>query len=434
MTGTLLVAAREIRQTLRTRGFWVTLLSVPLVIAVSIAVSQMQRAQPAEAAGAYVVVDATGRYAPAIEQRLDREFGGEALAVPPPPDARAGTGPQGVARALAPFFQSPIATPAGPRRLVLAVYVPKDFAEGGEARVWSAGGPAEELARAVRDELTRALRRQALAAAGISADLAARIEATHAPVVVGPPPRPDAPKPVQARSILPLALVYLLLVTSLTTGSLMLQGLIEERSNKLLESVLACIRPGELMYGKLAGIGALGLLVVAVWAGCAAVAAVAAQGSLSELLRAALAGLADPWLLAWAGFYFLTGYLMIATVFLAVGSLSDSIQDAQGYLTPLMVLIAVPPSFIVQAALHDPAAALVRVLSWVPIYTPYAMLARLGAGVAWRELAASGALLTAFVALELFLLGRLFRASLLRSGQPPRLAAIARLMLREPES
>jgi ABC-2 type transport system permease protein len=214
----------------------------------------------------------------------------------------------------------------------------------------------------------------------------------------------------------------------------MLQGVIEERSNKLLESVLACIRPAELMYGKLIGIGALGLLVIAVWAGCALGAALVTTSSLGDLLRPSLEALARPELVAWIAFYFVAGYLVISTAFLAIGSLSDSIQDAQAYLTPLMVLIAVPPSFIVQAALHDPDARLVQALAWVPLYTPFAMLARLGAGAPLWELLGTGAELAGFVVLELVLLGRLFRASLLRSGQPPRLAAIARLMWRRPEA
>ena len=214
----------------------------------------------------------------------------------------------------------------------------------------------------------------------------------------------------------------------------MLQGVIEERANKLLESVLACIGPGELMYGKLLGIGALGLMVAVVWAGCALAAALAPAGSLGDLLRPSLAALGRPGLLAWILFYFLAGYLMIGAAFLAIGSLSDSMQDAQAYLTPLMVLVAVPPSFIVQATLHDPDSRLVQALAWAPIYAPFAMLARLGAGPPLAQLVGTAVELVAFTALELVLLGRLFRASLLRSGQPPRLAAIIRLMLRSPDA
>jgi ABC-2 type transport system permease protein len=71
-----------------------------------------------------------------------------------------------------------------------------------------------------------------------------------------------------------------------------------------------------------------------------------------------------------------------------------------------------------QAALRSPDELIVQVLSWIPFYTPFAMLARLGTGVSLGEIAGTSALLVAFMALELMLLGRLFRASLLSAGKP----------------
>jgi ABC-2 type transport system permease protein len=70
----------------------------------------------------------------------------------------------------------------------------------------------------------------------------------------------------------------------------------------------------------------------------------------------------------------------------------------------------------------------VTVMTWLPIYTPFTMLARLGVGVPVWEILATGALLAAFIAIEFILLGRIFRASLLRAGQKPTLAAIRQMM------
>ena len=67
------------------------------------------------------------------------------------------------------------------------------------------------------------------------------------------------------RSILPLAAAYLLMMSLMLSGSWMLQGTVEERSNKLLETVLACVSPEELMYGKLLGTVGVGLFMIAVW-------------------------------------------------------------------------------------------------------------------------------------------------------------------------
>ena len=208
------------------------------------------------------------------------------------------------------------------------------------------------------------------------------------------------------------------MITAITTGSMMLQGVVEERSNKLLESVLACIRPDSLMQGKLLGLGAVGMIIVLVWAGCALGAAYSFEGFAADLLRPSLEAIGSPWLVVAMIFYFVSGYVILSMVFLAIGSVSDSIQDAQAYLTSVIMLVMIPVIILMQAALRSPDELIVQVLSWIPLYTPFAMLARLGTGVSLAEIIGTSALLIAFMAAELLFLGRLFRASLLGAGKP----------------
>jgi ABC-2 type transport system permease protein len=224
-----------------------------------------------------------------------------------------------------------------------------------------------------------------------------------------------------------MVMAYLLLVTALITGGMMLQGIIEERANKLLEAVLACIRPSELMAGKLLGLGAIGLTVMAVWVGCALGAAFAMPGVAADYLRPSLA-LLEPWMVAALIFYFMMGYLIVSMIFLTIGSLSNSMQDAQAYLMPVMMVLMLPVMLMIGSTFANPGGALPLIMSWIPIYTPFAMLARLGSGVSLLEVLGTGVLLVAFVAAELFLLGRLFQASLLHTGQPPKIAAFWKLM------
>jgi ABC-2 type transport system permease protein len=499
MRAALLVAIREFRLIVSTRGFWVTLLVVPLALAVSIAASTLFAPQPG---AAFTLVDASGRYRPAIERRLELDYQREVLRglatyvdrwklasvdpgavwarrdawpadaavarfiaeggsdaalrrlqpqapheapafkppprtfieIPPPAGVPTGQGPEAFGRSIAGPMQGDAVTAQGKRPFAVAVYIPANFgAPGAAARVWTNGRFNEGLINTVREQLTAALRHSALEAGGLSSDTAARIETLTAPIQVTEPAPGAARGVVVTRSIIPLALVYLLLITAMATGAMMLQGVIEERSNKLLESVLACIRPGQLMYGKLLGLGAIGLCIVCAWAGCAVAAAFSAHGAVSDLLRPSLQAMDQPWLIAAMIFYFLSGYLITSMIYLAIGSLSDSMQDAQGYLMPVIMTIMLPTIFIIQASLRSPDAPLVHVLSWIPLYTPFAMLARLGTGVPLPEMLGTGALLIVFVALELMLLGRVFRASLLSAGQPPKLAVFVRLMFQPQE-
>ena len=500
MRDVLLVAAREFRQLVLTRGFWVLLLIMPAALAVSILGATVFSPRSGMA---FTLVDASGRYRPLIERRLQLDDQRQVLRalsayaarwklagadpgapwaqpgawlsdaaverfvaegglpaalrrmqpglpegappfkrpdpfyveVPAPAGVPTGQGAEAFGRAVAPALQGDVATPDGKRQLALAVYVPADFGRpGAVVRMWSNGNRFNAgLIETIRGVLTAALRQQALGELGLSPAAAAGLDRLAAPVQVAEPPAGGGRGIVAARSMVPLALVYLLLITGMSTGSMMLQGLVEERANKLLESVLACIRPQDLMYGKLLGLGAVGLTVAAVWSGCAIGAALSAPGVVADLLRPSLEALDQPWIVAALIFYFVAGYLVLAMLFLAIGSLSDSMQDAQSYLMPVMMVIMLPVIMMMQAALRSPDAAFVHVLSWIPLYTPFAMLARMGQGVPAVEMAGTGVVLAAFVVLELVLLGRVFRASLLAAGQPATPAVLARLMFRRPE-
>jgi len=89
-----------------------------------------------------------------------------------------------------------------------------------------------------------------------------------------------------------------------------------------------------------------------------------------------------------------------------------------------------PVVLMIDTAVLNPDATAARVMTWIPLYTPFAMLARLGGGVPAAEAIGSGVLLVAFIWLELVALGRIFRASLLSTGQRPPLAALLRMMAR----
>ena len=232
------------------------------------------------------------------------------------------------------------------------------------------------------------------------------------------------------RSAAPFALVYLLLMAVMLSGSMMLQGVIEERSNKLLEAILACIRPGKLMKGKLFGLGAIGLLLVSVWVGIILFVGYTVHGPVADFLAPVLAGLTQPWMIAALLFYFLTGYLVVSLIFLGVGSISNSMQDAQGFLMPLIWALMIPIVLMVTSTIRDPGGLFPRIMSWIPVYTPFAMLARLGGGVAPWEVIGTGVLLLAFLAVEFCsFIGRLFEANLLAAGQPPKWSMLKKVDL-----
>jgi ABC-type Na+ efflux pump permease subunit len=87
-----------------------------------------------------------------------------------------------------------------------------------------------------------------------------------------------------------------------------------------------------------------------------------------------------------------------------------------------------PITFLLQAIIAGTGGLLVEILTWIPLWTPFAVLARLGVGIPTWEVIGSGITLAAFAAAEVVLLGRLFRASLLASGQRPNLREVVARM------
>ena len=187
------------------------------------------------------------------------------------------------------------------------------------------------------------------------------------------------------------------------------------------------------MYGKLLGGLSVGLLMIAVWAGCAAVAAYATQGVIADMIRPALEPVSSPGAILTILYFFIAGYIGISMIFVAIGAMVDSMSEAQGYLMPVLLAILLPITFLLQAILAGREGWIVQVLTWVPLWTPFAVLARLGMGIETWVLVGTGALLAATIALELIFLGRLFRASLLATGQKPTLGRMLERLRARPQ-
>jgi len=324
---------------------------------------------------------------------------------------------------IGPHFQESSRTPAGEAALRVAIYIPENVDSGDQVRVWTSGEAATRLIQDLRLELTQGLRLEGLRAAGVDPLSAAQIEGLSAPVTIEPPQTPARGGYAVFRSALPLVLAELLLISMVITGSMMLQGLVEERSNKLLETVLACVSAGELLIGKLLGISAIGLSIVSIWISAAIGILYAEPSSPFGFLVPALASISQtPGIAAAMIFYFLAGYLTIGMIFLAVGAVSDSMRDAQGYLTPLALLIVVPAAGLANLSYRDPSGLVPQIFSWIPLYTPVTMLARLQNGVSAFEIFGTATVLLAFGAVELLLLGHLFEHKLIQTGQGFRLA------------
>jgi ABC-type Na+ efflux pump permease subunit len=188
------------------------------------------------------------------------------------------------------------------------------------------------------------------------------------------------------------------------------------------------------MYGKLLGTIAIGLSMVAAWVACGAIAGYATHGAIADHIRPALEPLTSPGTIMALIYFFVVGYVAISVLFLAIGGMSDSMREAQGYLMPVLLSILLPITLLLQTIIAGRGGILVEILTWVPLWTPFAVLARLGIGIPTWEVVGSGIVLAVFTVAAVVLVGRLFRASLLAQGQRPNLREVIARMRRGDDS
>ena len=224
---------------------------------------------------------------------------------------------------------------------------------------------------------------------------------------------------------LPAVMTYMLLVIIFGVGNLLLTNTIEERSNKIVEVLLSSVTANQLMIGKLIGIAAVGLTMPTIFAFGGAVVALAASGG-ADWISHALAALFGSHLLAVYLFYFACAYVIFAMIFLAIGAVSNSLQDAQSYMGPVMLLVFLPLPFMIMVY-QNPNGLIASILTWIPIYTPYAVMLRASSDPPLWEIVGATALMLAFAVVLVRVLGRIFRNAILQAS-PPKAKDVWRLV------
>jgi ABC-type Na+ efflux pump permease subunit len=204
---------------------------------------------------------------------------------------------------------------------------------------------------------------------------------------------------------------------------MLLNNTIEEKSNRLIEVLLSSVTPGELMIGKLFGVAAVGLTMLSAWMFFLVSILTYQAGPQAELATQLLSVLKTSGLIpAFVG-YFALGYFLYAGVFIAIGSVCNTLKEAQNMMQPV-VLIMIVPLMTMTFIPKDPNGTIATVLSWVPIYTPFVMMNRAAASPPTYEVLGTTIALFVTTVLVAWLAGKIFRVGILRTGQKPKLAEL----------
>jgi ABC-2 type transport system permease protein len=294
---------------------------------------------------------------------------------------------------------------------------------------WSSNLADDDLKDEIERSVNEEVRTREYEEKGVDPEEVLAVQRTHLPLAALNPKKEAGAEAVsiadQIRQWAPVGFVYLLWIAIFTIAQMLLNNTIEEKSNRIIEVLLSSVTPGELMMGKLMGIAAVGLTMIGSWMVFLFSILKAKAGPEAKLVNELLGVLSHSGLIYSFVIYFVLGYLFYAGAFLAIGSLCNTLKEAQNMMGPIMIIMMVPLMTMMFIP-KDPNGTLATVLSWIPPYTPFIMMNRAAADPPMVERVGTLVLLIVSTIGMLWLSGRIFKLGILRTGQPPKFMELLR--------
>lgn len=238
---------------------------------------------------------------------------------------------------------------------------------------------------------------------------------------------------------------FLIYMFVMSYGGMVMQGVMEEKTNRIMEIIVSSVKPFQLMMGKIIGIALVGFVQIAIWGvmltailtavsfimgtpevatpptmmgGDAAMQTVVAEAQAGNPITEVLGALPIVELLIMFVLYFIGGYLLYASFFAAVGASINAQEDSSQFMMPVILIMI----FGLYAALYgaeNPDGPLAFYASIFPLTSPIVMMVRIPFGVPlWQELL-SLALLYASAIFIVWMSGRIYRVGILMYGKKP---------------
>ncbi len=228
----------------------------------------------------------------------------------------------------------------------------------------------------------------------------------------------------------PVAFVYFLWIAIFSVSQMLVTSTIDEKSNKLIEVLLSSISAAELLGGKILGIAMTGISIVGGWILMLALLLSLIPGGWMGLFGTDLVGiLFNPTYLGSFIVYFILGFLFYAALLSGIGSFANNLKEAQTLIFPAQAVLILPLLLMFPIA-RDPSGTLAQVLSWIPPFTPFAMMNRAAHPPGMLTYVLTTLLLVISIYFALRLAAKIFSTGILTSGQPPRLSQMLKLIWR----
>ena len=222
--------------------------------------------------------------------------------------------------------------------------------------------------------------------------------------------------------IISYLLVLILYMTLFFYGSIIMRGVIEEKTSRVVEIVLSSLKPFQLMVGKILGIAAVGFTQYAIWAIFGFSASRYSKSLISSFFPSA-SGFKipsiPPYVFIYFVVFFILGYFLYGTVYAAIGSMVNSEKEAQQLIFPVTMFLVVP-ILLMMFVMRAPNSSFSVVLSLIPFFAPILMLLRICVLTPpFIQVGGSILILVLTILFMIWLTGKIYRVGILMYGKRP---------------
>ena len=322
------------------------------------------------------------------------------------------------------------------------IIIPRDVDSTGMVDIFSEEAITPALVSNVRSVLADTIETAHLTAMGIP-NIQEMVEQAHVDVDVRSIKWSEAgdeqESSTDAAMVLGLMLSILTYMFVLMYGAMIMNSVIEEKTNRIVEVVVSSCRPFQLMLGKIIGVGLVGLTQMLIWIVLLVIVAMVAgsafgigqvspdavspeslrmakdAGAMEMIMRETLSINYTPIIVGFI-LYFIGGYLLYSSLFAGLGSAVDQPSDSSQFMTPVM-LIMIVAFYAGMACMENPSGPTAVWCSIIPFTSPVVMMIRLPFGVPFWQLALSLGLLFGTALAITWLAARIYRRGILHYGK-----------------
>ena len=412
----LTVIRKEYLERVRSKSFLIGTLLGPLLMSMFIVIPVLVAGKGSEDTRTVGVIDPSGMYFDSLVEVM-ADWGRENV------NLALMTGGSGPTEAALDEMKDAILTESIHSGILIAV----DFLESGKATFYNQSVSAVFMQEEVLEPaLNRVLREGRFAAAQVPDSLFSYLsERTEWSNIALNAEGGEEEQDEDVGFVMAFVLIMIIYLMVIMYGSHTLTAVIEEKSSRMVEVLLASISPGDLMLGKVMGIGLAGLTQFAIWSGTLFV--LSQRGVSVGELSLDTAFLTPVILINFIAF-FLLGFFLYATLYAGIGAMCNTVQDSQQFHTPL-VMGLVLPMMMLSLVLRSPDSTVSVVLSLIPLFSPVIMFMRVCVETPplW-QIALSWALMALSIWLAARMAGKLFRMGILMYGASPTWATLIKVL------